>query len=164
MGTYLITLITASLVAAVVGILTPDGERGGIAKHMQLLISLALLCMMIAPVKDAIAALTELAGGEWVAPELGATQEEDYREKMEEAMQNASGSYLAELLTDALEREFSIASGEVRCAIRWQATDGAVQPSRVTVILSGRAIWVDPAPIERYVSDLLGCECVSAIE
>ena len=146
MGTYLITLITASLVAAVVGILTPDGERGGIAKHMQLLISLALLCMMIAPVKDAIAALTELAGGEWVAPELGETQEEDYREKMEEAMQNASGSYLAELLTDAL------------------ATDGAVQPSRVTVILSGRAIWVDPAPIERYVSDLLGCECVSAIE
>ena len=45
MKTYLLSLLTASLIAAMVGILAPEGERGGLAKHLRLLTSLFLVCV-----------------------------------------------------------------------------------------------------------------------
>ena len=164
MGTYLISLIAAALVASLVGILTPEGERGGIARHMRLLIALVLLCTLIAPIKETITSLMDFAGGESPLPEIGDVGEEDYQKELEEAMSISSKTYLIQLLTQALEREFSITSGEVRCAVRWSDGGSEARPTLVTVILSGRAIWCDPTPIEQYVTSLFGCECVTAIE
>lgn len=164
MGTYLISLIAAALVAALVGILTPEGAGGGIAKHMRLLIALFLLCALISPIKETITSLMDFANGELPLPELGDVGEEDYQKALEEAMSTSSKAYLVQLLTQGIEREFSIADGEVRCAVRWNDAKDDLRPTRVTVILSGRAIWCDPAPIEQYVTNLIGCECVTAIE
>ena len=164
MGTYLLSLITAALVATLIGILSPDGTGGGLSKHMRLLTALFLLCIMIAPLKETIMSLSDLANGTLTSPDIGEISKENYQKELESAMNSSSKVYLVRLLTKTLEKQFSIQEGEIRCTIRWNDSESKLTPEHVTIILSGRAIWLDPDPIEQFVSDLFGCACVTAIE
>lgn len=165
MKTYLITLVSASLFATLVGILSPSGDKGGISKHMKLLTSLFLVCVLISPLQDAIKGLHTILDGSAELPWLEESQDENlYEQEMNEALEGASTSYFTQMLTQMLETQFAIATGDVRCQVQWKTENETLTPVRVTVILSGRAIWKDPQKIENFVSELLGCECVSAIE
>ena len=164
MKTYLVTLITASMALALVGILSPRGAKDGIAKHMRLLTAFITVCILIAPLRDAIASLGGILSGDTELPWEEPQEDERYEQQMNEALQNASTSYFTQMLTEMLQSRFEIADGEIRCAVTWEQDNEMLSPVRVTVILSGRAIWKDPAQIEAFVSELLGCECVSAIE
>ena len=164
MKNYLLTLIAASLVAVLIGILSPDGERGGIAKHMKLLTSLFLVCVLISPLQSGIVGLQKLMNGELSLPELDSTQQEDHLQQMEDILNGASVNYFCDMLTETLEQNFSIENGSVRCLVEWEQTGETLTPTRVTVVLSGKAIWKDPRQIEAFVSELLGCDCVTAIE
>ncbi len=160
---YLTGLIIASLAAALIGLLSPRGQRDGIAKHMKLLTSLFLVCVLIAPLESAIEGLQGFLG-ELEIPGESAGDKDGYREEMDEALGNASTAYFTQMLTQTLEKEFSITQGEVRCRVEWEKNADVLTPTRVTVVLSGRAVWKDPGAIEAFVKELLGCECVSAIE
>ncbi len=164
MKEYIVSLITAALVAALIGILSPDGEGGGLAKHMRLLTSLFLLCVIIAPVGEMIGSFDDLLEGTDPFPEIDGSTAEDYQTQLEEALASAAKPYFASLLIEAIEREFSIPTGEVRCAIRWSEDAGNAFPERISIILSGSAIWKDPSGIENFVRERIGCECVTAIE
>ena len=164
METYLLSLLTAACMSALIGILTPDGTGGGIARHMRLLISLVLLCLLIAPIRDALSFFKDFASGDLTPPHTDVTDKSDYQTQMEDALNSSSKLYFIQLLTEMLENGFSIENGDVRCAVRWSESTETLSPTRITVILSGRAIWKDPAPIEDFVTSLLGCECVTAIE
>ena len=82
---------------------------------------------------------------------------------MKQAMESASRTYFARTLTELIGEQFALAEGSVRCEIEWEA-DNETVPKKITVILSGSAIWRDPEKIESFVEDLIGCECVTAIE
>ena len=164
MKTYLITLITASMAVALIGILSPRGEKDGIAKHMRLLTALFTICVLIAPLRDAVAAMGGILDGTAELPWEEPQENERYEQQMNEALQNASTSYFTQMLTQMLQTRFLINDGEIRCTVKWKHENEMLSPVRVTVILSGRAIWKDPEEIEVFVSELLGCECVSAIE
>jgi hypothetical protein len=164
MKTYLLTLIAAALVAALVGILSPEGERGGIGKHMKLLTSLFLICVLIAPLERVIDGLRSLADGSFEITLPEGEGKEDFRTELESSMNSASASYFGEMLTQTLEAQFSIQTGDVRCAVKWENNGENLAPTRVTVYLSGKAIWQDPRAIEAFVGELLGCECITVIE
>ena len=164
MKAYLISLIATALAVAMVSILTPEGEKGGIAKHVRLLTSLLLITALISPVVGLIDGMRALAEGNLELPWEENAPQEDYSEQLQGALDTASTTYFTDRLTQTVEEQFEISAGEVRCAVQWEAVDGKLAPARVTVILSGSAIWKDPAEIEAFVSTLLGCECVSAIE
>ena len=101
----------------------------------------------------------------WHNQDVGSeTDSSDYTAQMEEAVQSASKTYFAQSLTQMLEQRFSITPGEVRCSIQWAEGDDGMQPLKITLILSGSAIWKNPADMEEFVTGLLGCECVTAIE
>jgi hypothetical protein len=131
---------------------------------MRLLTALLILCLLVSPLRGAITALRDLLRGEISIPGLDAPEEDTYRNQLEEALKSASTEYFSQALTRMLEHEFSIEVGQVRCRVDWQSEDTHLAPRLVTVILSGRAIWKDAGAIERYVEELLGCDCVSAIE
>ncbi|MBQ9131775.1 MAG: hypothetical protein IJX62_04820 [Clostridia bacterium] len=165
MTSYLFSLLAASLAAALIGILSPGGEGSGIGRHLKLLTALFLVAVLISPLQTAVEQIIAFANGDLTLPGLEQTDTPDYREEMDQALTGASKTYITQLLTQTLEQEFSILPGEVRCHILWN--DGGqdtLTPNRVTVLLSGKAIWKDPAPIRQFVSDLLGCECRVAIE
>ena len=152
------------MATVLIGILTPEGTRGGLGKHVKLLTSLFLVCVLIAPLADLIRGLRSLTDGVDPPSAPPLQGEDDYRQEMESALQDASASYFTQMLTQMLESEFGIRTGEVRCNVTWKREEDSLSPTRVCVILSGSAIWKDPSAIENFVSELLGCECVSAIE
>lgn len=160
MKSYLYALLLVALATALVGILSPDGEKGGMGKHLRLLSSLLLICVLIAPLKSGISYLLEWSRGEIPIPGLKEPDPEGDRLQFQEQMDNASREYVCQMLTQDLEQEFSIPTGDVRCMIQWNGDT----PTLVTVVLSGSAIWKDPEVIEEYVSALLDCPCQSAIE
>ena len=163
MKVYLLSVLTTSLIASLVGILTPEGERGGIAKHVKLLLSLLLICALIAPLKGAVQWLRELGEGEIRIPAIE-DSEHEYQSQMQEALDGASETYFIQMLTQAIASEFSISTDQMRCSARWEQAESGLAPTSVTVILSGAAIWKNPHAIEAYVVDLLGCACEVAIE
>lgn len=156
---YLLSLLAASLCVALVGILAPSSSQ----KYIRFIASLFLICVLVAPLPRVLSAINEsgelpdLIGGNVQPPS-------DYEERMEEALEQASGAYFAETLTQLIEERFSIPDGSVRCTVKWNSDGDKFAPERVTVILSGSAIWKNPSEIEAFVSSLLGCECISAIE
>ena len=158
MKEYLLSLFAASLVIALVGILSPNGSGG----YLKLISALFFLCVLAAPLPKLLDSLPDLMG-----EITGATEkeelEEDYRQQANAALEGASKTYFAQTLTELLEQQFSIPSGEVRCTVLWEDAE-ELRPKQVTVILSGSAIWKNPDHIEQAVEELLGCECVTAIE
>ena len=164
MRNYLIALLSASLLSALIAILSPSGEKGGTEKHMRLISSLFLICVLISPAKSALKGLEELIGGEIVPTLPDYKDQPSYEDQMEQALGDASTAYFTEMLTQMLEKRFEITPGEVRCIVVWSEEDGATTPKQVTVVLSGKAIWKNPQDMEAFVEGLLGCSCSSAIE
>ena len=161
MQSYFLALISTAFLAALVGLLAPGG---GLAKYIKLLTSLLLLCVLLSPIQDAIPALQAFLNGEWELPELDLPNEDSYKEELNQALEGASTLYFTQMLTQTLQAEFAIDAEDLRCDVRWSTENEALRPTRVTVILSGRAIWKDPEAIERFVKELLECDCVCAIE
>ncbi len=158
MKAYFLSVLGAGLLASMVGLLAPNGTQ----KQIKLVASLLLVCVLVTPLPRALQALQGLS--EDLSNGLDDSLSEDYEQKLEDALNSASGSYFADSLTTLLCDRFSIPSGELRCAIRWSDDRDVLRPESVTLILSGSAIWKNPAEMEAFVTELLGCECVSAIE
>lgn len=162
MRSYLLSVFLISVALSVVSLLSPEGEKGGMAKHLRLLTSLLLICVLIAPLGGLIRGLRDWTEGDFFLPGLEGDLEEDYQNELQESLDDASRDYFTQTLTRTLEEKFSIATGQIRCKVFWNENGNA--PERVTVILSGGAIWKDPAQIEEFVTSLLGCPCQTAIE
>lgn len=157
MKEYLLSVLAAALAISLIGILAPNGSQSA----LKLLSALFFLWVIAAPLPDWLATLPNRIEG--IPSTDSDSAEQDYQQQANDALNTASKAYLAQILTQFLEQEFSIPTGEVRCAIRWAEGEEAL-PERVTVILSGSAIWKNPKDIEAAVTNLLGCECVTAIE
>ena len=164
MQAFILSLISAALAVAILSILSPSGSSDGIAKHVRLLSSLFLICVMLAPVKEFITGIQDVANGTLTLPELDIPDRSDTEELLQSALDGASKEYFVQSLTLLLEEEFGIATGNARCVVKWAQTEDGEKPETITVILSGNAIWKDPSRIEAFTKDLLGCECVTAIE
>ena len=164
MKAYFLALLAIALTVTVIGILAPSGERGGISKHVGLLSGLCLICVLIAPLNGLSEKLGELLEANLKLPAEENASPEDSSAATQELLDSVGNEYFTAMLTQALETEFAITPGEVRCVTVWETANGRVTPQKVTVVLSGRAIWKDTGAIEAYVSRLLGCPCESAIE
>ena len=154
MTAYFLTLFGAALAVALVDLLVPERGR----KTVRLVSALFLLCVLSAPLPRAFRALRDST-----LPGAADEAREEYSRKMEEAMRSASRTYFAQTLCSLICEQFGLEEETVRCAVEWRSGEDAV-PERVTVILSGGAIWKDPGKIEVFVEDLIGCECITAID
>lgn len=164
MKAYLITIIGGSLVAAIIGILSPEGDKGGIAKHIKLLTSLFLVCLLIAPLKGVLEKVQGWTNGS--LPFFGSDDDTDesYEAILDGTIDQHSKKYFTQMLTEALQTQFSLKTGTIRCIVQWDGHGDDLHPDLVTVILSGNAVWQDPHAIESFVTALLECDCAVAIE
>ena len=161
--TYMLSIFATALLITVVDILAPSGAGSGLSKHLKLVLSLVFVCVLISPTVSLAEHLFEFAKGNW---EFGIEEdvENHYAEELQNALDDASRDYFEGMLAQTLCEEFEIAEGDLRTHVAWNNDDENPRPQKVTVILSGKAIWENPAKIEEYVTSLLGCDCVSAIE
>ena len=129
MRSYLLSLFGAELTLSLALNLLPESS----ARFVRLLANLLFVCILIAPLPRFLAegeSLWERLEEELQIP--SASREEE----LEQALQSSSKTYFAQTLTRLLEQEFSIPSGELRCAVEWADEDGQLIPTRITVILS----------------------------
>lgn len=161
--TYMLSIFATALLITVVDILAPSGAGSGLSKHLKLVLSLVFVCVLISPTVSLTEHLFEFAKGNW---EFGIEEdvENHYTEELQNALDDTSRDYFEGMLTQTLCEEFEIAEGDLRTHVAWNNDGETPRPQKVTVILSGKAIWKNPAKIEEYVTSLLGCDCVSAIE
>ena len=155
---YLITVATGALLVTMVNLLSPQGERGGIARFVRLFTSLLLICIIASPLSGAAQALEQLFQFDF---SFGEEQQEEYDSQMQELLDSASKDYVRQMLTKQLEERFSITAGQVEVRLEWK--DGESKPTRATVILKDAAIWKNPRELQAFVEELLGCPCDTAI-
>ena len=158
MKEYLLSVLSAALVISLVGMLAPNHVQTSLKLISALFLLLAIaapLPKLLSSIPNQIENLLQIDGVDG--------EKEALHQQTDLMLENASKTYLAQSLTQLLEQKFSIPTGEVRCTIRWAEGDQA-KPEKVTVILSGSAIWKNPNQIEATVTELLGCQCVTAIE
>ena len=157
---YILTIFATALLITVVDILAPSG---GAAKHLKLVTSLVFVCVLISPTVSLAQRLQDFANGYW---ELAIEDEvkDHYSSQLQNALDDASFAYFEGMLRQTLCQEFAITEDDLRVRVEWAGANADAHPQKVTVILSGKAIWKDPAKIEEYVTSLLSCECTSAIE
>ena len=160
MKAYILTIFATALIMTVVDILAPNGAT---ARHLKLLGTLVFVCVLISPTVSLAQKLQDFANGEWETKFEGEI-EDHYSSELQNALDDASFAYFEGMLKQTLCQEFAIAEDDLRVRVEWAGTGTEMRPQKVTVILSGKAIWKDPAKIEGYVTSLLDCDCVSAIE
>lgn len=166
MKTYLFSLLATSLIIMLIGFLTPDGEKSGLSKHVGLLSSLCITCVLIAPLTTALTEIREALNGDFMFPwdNQEAPDNSEYRDQLQSALDGAGDAYFTEMLTQTLENQFAIPTGEIRCVAFWERENENPKLTKITVLLSGSAIWRDAGAIEAFVSNLLGCPCTTAVE
>ena len=160
---YILSVFVTALLITVVDILAPASMGTGLSKHLKLVTSLVFVCILISPTVSLADRIREIADGDW---EMGIEGdiEDHYSSQLQDALDDASKEYFEEMLKQTLCEQFEINEDDLRVGVVWVGEGENLRPQRVTVILSGKAIWKNPAKIEEYVSSLLDCDCVSAIE
>jgi len=151
MGGYLYTLAAASVLISLICALVPSSST----QHVKLLCSLCVICLLCAPLGKLMRAVKDGEldlPPEWTEPPA---------EESEQDMSQVAESLLAGQLQDLLQKEFALAPTECRIYSEWS---DAGKVTKITLVLSGKAIWRDPDPIKAYVQGLMGCPCVVVLD
>ena len=164
MKTYIIAIMCISVVGSIVSILAPEGESGGLGKHIKLIFGLCLIIVCLAPIKKGIEALSSLDVGD-ILPDVSQDGEE-YESIFDFAYGSAEIQNLREGIKRILLDRFHIDGSECSVSVSLDGSAGDTEPrrlSRILITLYGSAVFCDSGEIEEYFSDLLGCEVVTAV-
>lgn len=159
MKEYVITLVGVCLFCGFITVLSPDGEGGGIKKHIKLIASLCVLSVMIAPLVSFAESL-----GEYNAENLSDIFEgEEYINKYEEICNDTISAYTADEIARRCKTricaELGMESESFEVEVATECVDDVLEVSSVRVTLHPAAITQDPREISAIVSDMLDCEC-----
>lgn len=161
-GEYLIHVVSAVVAGTLAELLPPDGEEGS-GRMLKLLVSLLILCVIALP-------LLELLSG---APDALLGQIEDYFDALEEDGQTVYDEYAAQTmeyiraesadqaeieLAALLASHFDISRENIQVEITLSSGEEGISLKKVTVLLSGSAVFADPYAIEEYLAVLFGSE------
>ena len=153
---YIFSIIAIAIIGSFALIITPDGEGGGIKKHISLIAGLAAIVVIISPLISVLESLSELQ-----FENIGASEKdsEEYESIFYSSYEAAERENLKNGIKSALYDKFRIDESE--CAVELTVCEGEL--ARVLIRLYGSAVWRDSGEIESYLGNLLGCEIVTAI-
>jgi hypothetical protein len=157
MREYLMSLIIAALLVGLLGALVPEGEGGGLRRYVTFIGCLCVLILLISPVTHMLGFMSELSDGD--IDISFDTQDGQYEQQFKQYITSLGEDSITAELTRVICEKFDISEQECHVKIDTYDANGEMAIGRVTVILSGKAIFRDPYEIEQYVNELLGCEC-----
>lgn len=155
MKAYLISLAAVAAIAALTGLLLPDGGKD---TGLRLVTGLCVLAVVASPILEGLRTLTD---PETLRTFGGEDRTAEYESLFEENVRESGGAYLAERLSQALAARYSCDTSCFTVRLRFSEDGEAVDA--VTVLLSGKAAFLDTYDLEAYVSGLLDCPCTTAI-
>ncbi len=162
MKVYILTILSASLVAAVIELLAPKGEGGRISSHVRLIAGLFLLVALLHPLREGILYLQSAAEGnltDRLAEVIPEASDEDFEEVFLGVLTDRGALETEAWVLSALETVFHIPPTACTVEAICEAEGNALALREVRIALSGDDSWKDPHPIEAYVSAQLQCPC-----
>lgn len=169
MNGYIYSIVCIAAAVGIVCVIAPDGTKSGIKKHLKLVCSLCLLCVLISPVASFINNVRNFLSDGRDAIMDGLNRDElqgSYESIYDKYFEGNYGENVGQAVKRSLSERFGIPESECRVNVGFADNngDGVKEPSKVTVILGGRSVLRDPKEIKSFVSELLGCECVCAVD
>ena len=155
MNEYILTALGVAFAAAAVTALAPEGNGGGLSRHIKLLTSHALLCTLISPLLNFAGRLSELAKSP-PSFSVGVSNNDDL---LKEKLNEAGTAEVAELIKDDLCGGFGIKEKNIRVEVSADKEAETFTIVSVRVFLSGAAVTVSPYEVEARVSELTGAKC-----
>ena len=158
---YLFSIMLVSVAAGAAEILAPEGEGGGLKKHVRLLVSLIVLAVLIAPVSGLLGYISNFDNyrGLFGAGHPGegdfSAQAENTRQRILERGESEVAAGVTALLYD----RFGIPGEEAKVVPELATGDAGIEVKKLTIVLYGRSVWKNPYEIEDYFVRLLGCPC-----
>ena len=169
MSEYIYSIVCFASAVGLILIVGPDGERGGLKKHVRLVGSFCLICLIIKPSAELISHIKDLGSGDLSAI-FGDVQENELYDKYENIyhkyLHGGYGENVGEAVKDGLFEKFNMDRSDVRCLVEFgeEVGGGIKAPRKITVIVKGRAVLTDPKSIKDFISGVFGCECEVAVE
>lgn len=165
MTRYFLGLLAFAVCCAVVELLTPSGEGGGVAGHIKWMSGLCLLCVLVTPIAEILSEgnlIDRLEGAldEWLTE--GEQAEEEYQDQWKEQYEHMDATYAEASIAYLLQEKFEILPEDMAVRIKADATGERIEA--VYVGLGGRAVWLNAHEIEAYIESMLGCECTTYIK
>lgn len=162
MQAYLMQILTMSLLCGLIEQLSPAGEREGLRRAVRLVTAICLLCLMVAPLRQAGACLTSFDLGAW-ARERESEAQEEYEGLMEEKLGAVSQERLRVELLTMLEEQFEIGTEDCTLTVVFDESAETTTVREVWISLHGKAVLRDPRTVEAAVEAVLGCPCTVSV-
>ena len=164
MASYILSLVAASMAAAIVELLAPRGEGGRIAAQVRMVAGLFLIVALLLPLRDGVAFLADLADGDGLDVDIPSYDASAYEATLQVSLLSMGSEELAAWVRNTVAEELSISADLVEVIPVWgESGNGSetIPPplAEVYVVLSGSAVLADPHAIEALVSEALGCPC-----
>ena len=163
MKNYIISIIIIGVIGSLVTLLSPDGEGGGLKKHVGLAVGLCMILFFATPIMSLMQSISELDVSALV-PKADDAEIAEYESIFESGLSAAEVENLREGIANILRERFEIEAEQ--CLVTVKITSdgsGKRELGRVFIRLFGTAIWKDTGEIERYLEELLGCDVTTAV-
>ena len=161
MKQYVISMIIVSLVGSIVSVLAPDGEGGGLSRHVRLAAGVCIILVCFAPTVQAIEWLRDL-DIDSVLPNVDESADE-YESIFDSTYSEAEIDNLCEGIKKVVSERWGLDPLSFKVSVKLDGEGESRRLSRVTLTLYGSAIWADTGEIEAYLGSLLGCEIITVI-
>ena len=156
---YIVSVIGVCIVGTVVSVISPNGEGGGISRHIRLIIAICVILVCINPIFEAINYINEINFDGLI--ENGGKTESDYKDLFENNYSAAEINNLKVGIKQLLYDKFGIDGAE--CSVTVSVSDESGELSRIFITLYGSAVFKNTGEIENFFGDLFGCEIVTAV-
>ena len=163
MKQYVISVMIAGVIGAIVTLLSPEGEGGGLKNHVRLAVGLVLVTVSVSPIIGFVKDMSQLDVNSIIG-EVGNSAKEEYESIFYEGYGAAEIENLKEGIKGILFERFGVKNDECYISVTTgEGQDGKRELKRIFINFYGAAIMKNTEEIEDYLSSLLGCEVVSAV-
>ncbi len=159
MKEFILTLVGACLFCGLAEILSPDGNSGEIKKHIRLISSLCVLCIMAAPAVSFARQLREYNINDIIFVFDGDEYENKYDEICNESITAYTAQELEGRCGELISEKLGLSSESFDITVDADCAGESITVSSASVTLYPEAITQNPREISSLVENLLGCEC-----
>jgi hypothetical protein len=162
MNSYILTLLSASLAAAVVTLLSPKGEGGKLSSHIRTVAGLFLLVSLLNPLRAGLDLLRDAMNGDLTAhleSMLPDGKPDGYGAVFGDALTSISRAEVEAYAISALEADFGIPPENCTVSAVCTYEEEILTLTELRISLRGSHALTDPHPIEAYFTERLKCTC-----
>ena len=162
MTSYILTLLSASLAAAVIELLVPKGDGGRIAAYVRMVSGLFLLVALLNPLKEGIHILQAAADGDlagMMAEQIPSPEPDEYRDAFASTLTSVGKQETESFVTETLESVFGIPPQYHAVEAVLESDGESMALREIRIGLKGKHFLEDPHPMEKFYAERFGGPC-----